>query len=135
MNQFLTYFFVGGMAAIVEWVTFFECTNIIRIPYYLSTVIAFVTGTFINLILGKKLAFKKSKKYVGKKMREVIDIFVVSGIGLLINLVLMKTFVDVLGLNTDLLMNLSKISSTGIVFIWNFLIRKLVVYKDTEERG
>lgn len=130
IRLFFSYFIVGGVAAIAEWVTFFVCTGIANIPYHFSTVIAFIAGTFINLVLGKIFTFKKCKKYAGKKIQEGLTVFFVSAVGLLGNLIIMKIFVDVICLNTKFLMNASKIMATGIVFIWNFLIRKLVVYKD-----
>ena len=41
----------------------------------------------------------------------------------------MYLFVTVMGFDSSLGKTLSKIAATGIVFIWNFLIRKLVIYR------
>ena len=40
IKQFISYFFVGGVAAIVEWVMFFIFANVLQINYFVSTVIA-----------------------------------------------------------------------------------------------
>ena len=129
IKQFISYFFVGGVAAIVEWVMFFIFSNVLQINYFVSTVIAFIFSTTANWILGRITTFKDNNTYKDKKAKEAFLVFVVSAIGLLFNLILMYLFVTVMGFDSSLGKTLSKIAATGIVFIWNFLIRKLVIYK------
>ena len=129
IKQFISYFFVGGVAAIVEWVMFFIFANVLQINYFVSTVIAFIFSTTANWILGRITTFKDNNTYKDKKEKEAFLVFVVSAIGLLFNLILMYLFVTVMGFDSSLGKTLSKIAATGIVFIWNFLIRKLVIYK------
>lgn len=129
IKQFISYFFVGGVAAIVEWVMFFIFANVLQINYFVSTVIAFIFSTTANWILGRITTFKDNNTYKDKKAKEAFLVFIVSAIGLLFNLILMYLFVTVMGFDSSLGKILSKIAATGIVFIWNFLIRKLVIYK------
>lgn len=129
IKQFISYFFVGGVAAIVEWVMFFIFANVLNVHYFVSTVIAFIFSTTANWILGRITTFKDNTSYKDKKAKEAFLVFVVSAIGLLFNLILMYLFVTVMGFDSSLGKTLSKIAATGIVFIWNFLIRKLVIYK------
>lgn len=129
IKQFISYFFVGGVAAIVEWVMFFIFANVLQINYFVSTVIAFIFSTTANWILGRITTFKDNNTYKDKKAKEAFLVFVVSAIGLIFNLILMYLFVTVMGFDSSLGKTLSKIAATGIVFIWNFLIRKLVIYK------
>lgn len=56
-------------------------------------------------------------KYQKKKTKEILLIFLVRGIGLLFNLLLMYFFVDVVGMNTNIMKTLAKILTTGIVFV------------------
>lgn len=127
IKQFISYFFVGGVAAIVEWVMFFIFANVLQINYFVSTVIAFIFSTTANWILGRITTFKDNNTYKDKKAKEAFLVFIVSAIGLLFNLILMYLFVTVMGFDSSLGKTLSKIAATGIVFIWNFLIRKLVI--------
>ena len=129
IKQFISYFFVGGVAAIVEWVMFFIFANVLQINYFVSTVIAFIFSTTANWILGRITTFKDNNTYKDKKAKEAFLVFIVSAMGLLFNLILMYLFVTVMGFDSSLGKTLSKIAATGIVFIWNFLIRKLVIYK------
>ena len=116
IKQFISYFFVGGVAAIVEWVMFFIFANVLQINYFVSTVIAFIFSTTANWILGRITTFKDNNTYKDKKAKEAFLVFVVSAIGLLFNLILMYLFVTVMGFDSSLGKTLSKIAATGIVF-------------------
>lgn len=129
IKQFISYFFVGGVAAIVEWALFALFANILGIYYITATCLAFIFSTTTNWILGKLWTFKGNEFYQNERGKEIVLVFGVSTIGLLFNMGLMYLFVTVLELNTPLLSTLSKVLSTGMVFIWNFLIRKYVIYK------
>lgn len=132
IRQFLSYFAVGGASAIVEWVAFFLLGRLLAMPYLPATALAFVFSTTANWFLGRTFTFKGSE--LGKnKSKELAQVFGVSAVGLLGNLALMYLFVSVLGMDSELLKTLAKILSTGIVFIWNFLARKLWIYKERPE--
>ena len=128
IKQFFSYFFVGGMAALVEWGMFFAFSNLLHIYYQGATVLAFFFSTMTNWWLGRTLTFKDSA-YQSKKQKELVLIFGVSAIGLFLNMILMYVWVSLLGMNTDFRKMIGKVAATGIVFFWNFFIRKYVVYK------
>ena len=132
VKQFISYFFVGGVAAVVEWIMFFLFANVITLNYILSTVLAFIFSTTTNWILGRIFTFKNSKSYKNNVGKEAFAVFLVSAIGLLFNMFLMYIFVTVMGFDSVIGKTASKIAATGIVFVWNFLIRKLVVYREKE---
>lgn len=128
-KQFLSYFIVGGTAAIVEWIIFSILSNALYINYMIATSIAFIFSTTVNWILGRLLTFKSSKAFVQRRIKEAILVFLVSFIGLLFNILLMYIMVDVLQMSGPLQKILSKIIATGIVFVWNFMLRKYFIYK------
>lgn len=129
IKQFLSYFGVGGAAAIVEWVSFTLFVSALGFPYLLATVISFVLATTVNWILGRLFTFKESA-YEEKRLKEVGLVFLVSAIGLGFNMLLMYLFVDVIGMKTNMQQTIAKVLATGIVFIWNYLSRKLWIYKE-----
>ena len=129
VRQFVSYFFVGGVAAVVEWVLFALFDNVLHIHYIPATCLAFVFSTATNWVLGRLWTFKDNKSYENKKAKEIFLVFAVSAVGLLFNMGLMYLFVTVLGLDSAMLKTISKIAATGIVFFWNFLIRKFAIYK------
>lgn len=129
IKQFFSYFFVGGMAALVEWGMFFVFSNLLHIYYQGATILAFFFSTMTNWWLGRTLTFKDSA-YQSKKQKELVLIFGVSAIGLFLNMILMYVWVSLLGMNTDFRKMIGKVAATGIVFFWNFFIRKYVVYRE-----
>ena len=128
IKQFLSYFGVGGVSALVEWAVFSLLEYLFDMPYLLATILAFIFSTTTNWFLGRTFTFRESA-YKEKRGKEIFLVFLVSAIGLGFNLLLMYLFVDVIGMNTNWLKTVAKILSTGIVFIWNFLSRKLWIYK------
>ncbi len=129
VKQFLSYFCVGGAAAIVEWGMFAFFANGLGIDYLWATSLAFIFSTAANWILGRLWTFKNNQRYRGRQIEEIILVFFVSAIGLLFNIGLMYVFVTLMRLDTAWLKTLSKVMATGIVFMWNFLIRKYAIYR------
>ena len=122
--QFISYFFVGLCAAIVEWLVFWLFNELLGQNIYISTGAAFILATFANWILGRKTTFKKAAK--DKRLgADAIAVFFVSGIGLGLNMAFMALFVHIIGMYPLI----AKILSTGIVFLWNFASRKFIIYK------
>ena len=112
----------------IEWGLFTLLEYLFNIPYLLATILAFIASTTTNWYLGRVFTFKESA-YTEKRTKELFLVFLVSVIGLGFNLLLMYLFVDVFGMNTNLLKTLAKVLATGIVFVWNYLSRKLWIYK------
>ena len=128
IRQFLSYVVVGGISALVEWMVFWLLGRLLGMTYLSATALAFIFSTSVNWALGRTITFKNSD--LGKnKTKEIIQVFGVSGIGLLMNLGLMYMFVTILGMDSEFLKTIAKILATGIVFIWNYLSRKLWIYK------
>lgn len=130
MKQFLSYFSVGGVSALVEWTLFVLLLYLLDMSYPVATTLAFIMSTTTNWYLGRTFTFKDSEAYKGKSVKEYLLVFLVSAIGLGFNILLMYFFVDVLGMNTKIMQTSAKVISTGIVFIWNFLSRKFLIYKE-----
>ena len=128
VRQFISYFGVGGAAALVEWVAFYLFASVLRLQYLLATALAFILSTTANWFLGRVFTFKDSA-YKDKKVREITLVFAVSAIGLLFNMGLMYLFVTVLKMDTDILKVVSKVLASGIVFVWNYLARKCFIYR------
>ena len=128
IKQFLSYFGVGGAAAIVEWICFSLFVSVNGLPYLLATVFAFILSTTVNWILGRIFTFRESA-YKQKRVKEVVLIFFVSVIGLGLNMMLMYLFVNEIGMKTNIHQTIAKVLATGMVFIWNFLSRKLWIYR------
>ncbi len=84
--------------------------------------LAYILSTFVNWLVGRLLVFKDN---AGSIVREIVGVYLASVVGLLLNLGIMWVAVSVLSFNEMI----SKVVATGIVFIYNFAVRKLVIYK------
>jgi len=121
--QFVRYFFVGVIAAVVNIGSLSLFVELFGINYLLSNVLAFILGTLVNYVLSKKIVFMQDTS-----INKVIEI-------------MMYVIIGVLGLGFDTLMLwvftskfkiyylLSKIISTMLTFIWNFFARKILYIK------
>ena len=128
IKQFISYFCIGGISAVVEWGVFSLLEYAFNISYLLATMIAFVFSTTTNWILGRVITFKDSA-YKNKKVKEMMLVFMVSLIGLGMNTILMIVFVEIVGMRTNFQKTIAKVLATCTVFIWNYLSRKLWIYK------
>lgn len=124
MKQFVAYLLVGGGATIVEWLCFWIFSNYIGIQYLVATTLAFIASTFANWLLGRLFAFKDEAKNTNI-IKEILSIYLVSVIGLGLNLVIMYVMVERFIINAMI----SKIMATGLVFFYNYFVRKLLIYR------
>lgn len=123
INQLFSYFFVGLGATLVEWIFFWVFDTKLQWHYSISTAAAFIFSTFANWLLGRLITFKGSKNPI---VKELISVYLASIVGLLLNLVIMYVLIDIASLSSEMI---AKIIATGIVFFYNFFIRKLFIYK------
>lgn len=121
IKDFLLYVIVGGVATISEWAMFFVLGKV-SMHYAVATAIAYILSTFVNWLAGRILVFKESNQPF---IKEILSVYLASIVGLLFNLLIMWVAVEFLDINEMF----SKIAATAIVFIYNFLVRKLLIYK------
>lgn len=122
IRQFLKYLLVGGGATLVEWALFWLLDERLEMHHQWATVAAYTVSTFVNWGLGRLLVFKESKRGAAA---EIAGVYLAAAVGLLLNMGIMYLLVDALGWNEML----SKVLATGLVFVWNFLIRRLAIYR------
>ena len=117
--QIFKFGIVGVIATLIDWLVFFIASNILHIYYIISAILSFTVSVIYNYIASVKWVFDVDKK---KDPRKNFIIFIVlSIIGLILTLIIMKIGVDLLGINAMLM----KILSTVIVMIFNFVTRKM----------
>ncbi len=120
----LCYLFVGGCATLVEWAVFWLLSEKLTVHYQVGTAIAFCVSTLANWALGRLLVFRRPE---GTGLaRELLSIYAAAAVGLGLNLLIMFVLVDRFGLSKML----SKIAATALVFAYNYLIRRYVIYRE-----
>ena len=121
IKEFALYVIVGGIATVTEWVVFYllDLTGL----YYLAAVtVSYLISTFVNWLAGRLLVFKTRNISV---LREILSVYLASIVGLLMNLLIMWIAVDLLKFSEMP----SKVAATGLVFAYNFIVRKYLIYK------
>ncbi len=125
--QFIRYLFVGGIAAVVNIGGLYVLNKAFNIYYLIANIISFILGLIVNYVLSKKFVFSKETSF--SKIIEFIIYAVIGVIGLILDTIFMWIFTDKL----HLYFMISKIISTILVFVWNFVGRK-IIYVIIEKR-
>jgi len=123
--QFFRYLFVGGIATVVDWGILFLLTDIAKIHHLVSAIISFIAGLAANFILSKALVFKQNEARVNP-LWEFVSYAVIGVVGLGITELIMFVITDCFNQHYML----SKVIATVIVLAWNYLARKIIIYKD-----
>lgn len=121
--QFFRYIFVGGIAFLVDGGSLF-LIEYIGIHYLAAAVVAFILGLIANYILSKLLVFKGNTSNKSN-WTEFFVYGIIGIIGLGITEGIMYVFTEKL----KLYFMLSKIIAAAVVLVWNFVARKMILYR------
>jgi len=121
--QLFRYTLVGGLAFFVDVSLLFIFTDIFKIHYLISAMLAFLSGLTTNYILSIGWVFNKRRV---RNKRLEFGIFAMIGIvGLGFNELLIWFFTEQVNFHYLL----SKMFSTGFVYLWNFSVRKFTLFR------
>lgn len=127
--QLFRYSFVGGIAAVVNFSVFFILrSDYFRFSIIFSNIIANSLGLTINYILSTFWVFKHRK--VKQKFFEFLIFVIIGIIGIFFETVLLKIFIEYF----QIINPIAKIISIGIVFFWNFLVRRITLFYKKEDQ-
>jgi len=121
--QLFRYTFVGGVAFLFDFMALFILTEYLHIYYLLSAAMSFLLGLTINYVLSVKWVFEK--RSIKSKHTEFIIFTLIGIIGLTLNEFFIWFFTEIA--STYYLY--SKLISTVLVYLWNFFIRKFVLFR------
>lgn len=118
--QFIRYFFVGGIAAVVNIGCLYVFSSVLLIHYVLGNIFAFILGLLVNYFLSKRYVFTKDNSL--NKYLEFLMYLIIGVLGLIFDTFMLWLFTS----KVELYYMLSKVISTMLTFIWNFLARKVL---------
>jgi len=123
LHLFFKLIFYGLAVTILNIFLTFFLTEVLKIYYLHSYIIALTLTTIINFIINTKLIFKTEQKHLKRFFFYVIGlaIFYISDI------YLTRTFTDLVGLHYIL----SILSSKTILFFIKFFVYDKLLFKDT----
>ncbi len=120
--QLIRYGVVGGTAFVVDFGLLYLFNEYLGVHYLLATAFGFMAGLIVNYFMSVKWVFNQRK--VKDKSTEFIIFGVIGIIGLGLNELIMYIGVD----KFAMAVMVAKIVSTAIVFIWNFVVRKFILF-------
>ena len=127
MKRIARYFAVGGVAACVDIGLFMLFAQGLGWAYLRVAAGSFVAATLVNYFLSVRFVFVSGARF--RKGWEVVLVFVVSAVGLAINQMILAACVELGGFN----LLLAKLTATGVVFFWNYLARRFLVFGATHD--
>ena len=122
-SRFVIYTMIGGASALVDWGLFYLLAIILDLHYILSGTISFTLATLFNYFIGITFLFDSTARFT--KQNEILLIFLISLIGLTINLFFLFLF------SSWFLLSLmgSKILASVFALVWNFSMRNYYIFK------
>jgi putative flippase GtrA len=134
--EFFRYLLVGGSAFLVDFGTLVLCKEVLLpefpLKLYVATAIGFIAGLIFNYILSITFVFEVAKNSrVGRSFLDFVVFTIIGMIGLGLTELGMALGVDWLKINYMLV----KIIVTAIVLLWNYLGRKLFIFKQPQKES
>ncbi|MGI6219090.1 MAG: GtrA family protein [Bacteroidaceae bacterium] len=120
--QLFRYTFVGGAAFAVDFLLLVGLTELCGLHYLVSATISFIAGLLVNYFISKAWVFSQSR--VKQKGIEFLIFALIGVVGLALNTLLLKFITETVGLHYTL----SKIITAAIVYLYNFLARKYLLF-------
>ena len=120
--QFFRYLFVGGFAFLVDYAASIIGVHVFGLYEVYATIISFILGLTVNYILSTLWIFRKRK--IEKQSYDFLAFAIIGIVGLVLKAGIVWFLTEI----PHLIIELSNPIATVIVFIWNFLARKYLLY-------
>lgn len=126
LSQIAKFGVVGVICFVIDYSLMILLTELAGLDYLLSSGISFSVSVVVNYLLSMHFVFRSKKD--ANKAKEFIIFVVLSVTGLLLTEALMWVGVERLGIHYMF----TKVVVTGIVMVYNFVTRKLILEERTE---
>ena len=120
--QFFRYLFVGGFAFLVDYAASIIGVRVFGLYEVYATIISFILGLTVNYILSTLWIFRKRK--IEKQSYDFLAFAIIGIVGMVLKAGIVWFLTEI----PHLIIEFSNPIATVIVFIWNFLARKYLLY-------
>jgi len=121
--QLVRFIITGGFTAGIDLLLLIFFVEIFSLHYLLASGITFIVGATINYLISRYWVFEGGRY---RQSVEFLGFFVMAGIGLVLNQMILWFFVGHLSVDY----RISKIISILAVTSWNFTTKKYLVFRN-----
>jgi putative flippase GtrA len=125
--KIVKYFFVGGLAAVVDIGLFYLGAGVAGWNYLIVGTVSFTIATLVNYVISVRVVFQSGARF--RRHFELALVFVVSCGGLGINQAILYTCIS--RLSVSILP--AKLVATAGVFLWNYFLRSRFVFASSSK--
>lgn len=122
LRELVLYGFASALALGLDWAVLLGLTAL-GVNYLVASAIGFTSGMAITYLLSIAVVFRH--RPVADRKREFIGFIGVGFAGLVLTQGLMALWVEALGMSPGL----AKIPAAGIVFLFNFTVRRALLFR------
>ena len=130
LGQFIRYFITGGIAFVVDFSVFALCLSVFEFHYLIANAISLILGLIVNYIISIRFVFVACKRNIKNKPLEFSYFAFIGILGVCLNQLFLYLLVDLARFSPIF----SKIMASALVLMWNFLARKLLLFKNLKEK-
>ena len=116
------YLLVSVAALAVDYALLAGLTRVAGVEWQIAAAASFTAGLFVNYALSVTFVFKERR--VKSRGLEFLGFFIIGALGLGLNELVMKYFVELVHLDPLL----AKIPATGVGFVFNFVARRALLF-------
>jgi putative flippase GtrA len=120
--KIVKYFFVGGIAAVVDIGLFYLGAGVARWNYMLVGTVSFIVATLVNYMISVRVVFRSGTRF--SRHHELLLVFLVSCAGLVLNQAVLYLCISRLSIG----ILPAKLLATAGVFLWNYHLRSRFVF-------
>jgi len=124
--QIIRYLIAGGVAFMVDFALLYLLTDIFNVYYLTSSRISFSVGLIITYLFSIFWVFDKRR--INNRKIEFLIFAIIGIIGFILTDLFMKFFTENLFQKFEYAYLFSKILTTMIVFVWNFIAKKIILF-------
>lgn len=122
-REFVRYFWAGMLAFGCDFLVLVAVTEVGGVNYLASNIFGFAAGLLTSYLLCIRWVFDRRRFQAASREFAVFSLVAVVGLGM--NEAVMWSMVEMAGLHYTL----AKILATGFVFVFNFSLKKIVLFR------
>jgi putative flippase GtrA len=123
MNNVGKFLLLGVLSTAIDYVIYSLLVTL-NIDYVIAILVGYSAGLLANYYIARNYIFTSGTK-LGSSKKEFIAVVLIAIVGMLLNMVIVKILSYSVWTINPLY---SRVVAIGIVFFWNYFLRKIFVY-------